>query len=178
MKRLSLVVCLLLISAVSQAQPSVELVERTALNGRVSLLVPSDFSPLSEERLLLKYPSSNRPTEVLSNERGTVNIALNHTGNALAPEEVANAHAAIEQMFKNLYPSARWNRSEVVVREGRSYIVLDLWTPALDTEIRNIITGTSVDGRFLLVSFNVTRELEKTWGSVGTRIKNSIHVHE
>jgi hypothetical protein len=80
--------------------------------------------------------------------------------------------------FRNLYPSATWYRSEVITQDGRRYFVLELLTPAIDTHIRNIMLGTSFRGRLLLVSFNVTRELEKNWLEVGRRMLSSVKVKE
>lgn len=36
--------------------------------------------------------------------------------------------------------------------------------------------GTSVNGTLLLVSFNVTKELEETWLPVGEAVVQSLHV--
>lgn len=158
------------------APASPALVERTALDGQVTLLTPQDFRPMSEDMLALKYPSVRPPKEVLTNERGSINIAFNHTDNAMRPDQVAAFHPALERMFRNLYPSARWNRSEVVTRDGQACVVLDLWTPAVDTEVRNLMLATSVEGRLLIVSFNVTRELDPEWGPLGVRIMESVRV--
>jgi hypothetical protein len=175
---LPLLLCsLALFLTTARAQDAPVLVEQTALNGRVTVLVPEGFAPMSAEMMAMKYPSENRPTEVLTNERGSINVVFNHTQTAMRPEQVAKAHSTLEQMFRSFHPSANWNRSEVIQRNGRSSIVLDLWTPAIDTKVRNIILGTSVDGRFLLVGFNVTRELEVEWGAIGERIIDSIRIH-
>ena len=174
-----LLACLLSLTvSAARAQDSIPLVQRTALAGKVSLLVPEAFGPLKPEIMDVKYRREGRPTEVLANERGTISIAFGHTPHALSPAQVRHIHPLMERQFKTTYPTARWNRSELVEREGRTYFLLDFWAPALDTDIRNIMLGTSVDGRFLLVSFNVTRELEKEWGARGERIMSSVRVIE
>jgi hypothetical protein len=177
--RTVLLACLFSLTlSAAHAQDVKPLVQRTALSGKVSLLVPEDFGPLKPEIMDVKYRQVGRPTEVLSNERGTINIAFGHTQNAITPAQIRQAYPAMERQIKATYPTARWNRSEMVEREGRSYFLLDFWAPAADTEIRNIMLGTSVDGRFLLVSFNVTSDLEKEWGPIGTRIMDSVRVIE
>lgn len=161
-----------------RAQKSISLVERTVMGQRISVLVPNDFMAMSDEMLKLKYPSDRRPTEVLTNEAGSINVAFNHTENPMAPNEVADAHPVLEQMFRNLYPSARWNRSELVRRGGRDFVLFDFWTPAVDTQVRNIMLCTSVQGRFLLAGFNVARELEEVWGPIAERIIDSVRVRD
>ena len=161
----------LLIATPTFAGPA--LAERSLLGGKLSLLVPESFTQMSDEMLRLKYPYERRPTIVLSNPEGSVNVAVNHTQDALQPSQLREAHAAVEQGFRNLYPSAQWNRSEIVSLKGREFFVLDLRTPAIDTEIRNIMLGTSYDSRLLFITFNCTRELEPEWGDVGQRIVES-----
>jgi hypothetical protein len=163
------------------AQPSaqstqVTLTERALLDGAVTLLIPESFGPMSEELLRLKYPSERRPTVVFSNERGSVNLATNLTANLVRPEQIAELHKAMEATFKNLYPSATWYRSEIITQDGRRYFVLDLLTPAVDTQIRNVMYGTSFRGRLLLFSFNVTRELEKSWLEIGRTMLSSVRI--
>jgi hypothetical protein len=155
-----------------------DLLERTLLGGRLSILVPNSFTQMSEEMLRVKYPSERRPTIVLTNPEGSVNVAVNHTSNALPPSQLRQAHTAMETTFRNLYPSAEWNRSEIVTLKGRSYFVLDLRTPAIDTEVRNIMAGTSLDDRFLIITFNCTHELEPQWAGIGKRIIESVRLEE
>lgn len=178
MRSILLALLLSLAATVARAQDTIPLVERTALAGKVALLAPRSFGPMSAELLRVKYPTQRPPTEALSNKDGSINIAFGHTPNAVSPAQIREVHPVLERQIRATYPSARWSRSEVVERGGRSYIVLDFWSPTVDTEVRNIMLATSVDGRFLLVSFNVTRELEAQWGAIGERIMNSIRVVE
>ena len=155
-----------------------ELVLREFYDGNVTLLLPVSFRPMSEEMLRLKYPNQRRPSIVYTDPTGAVNVALNHTNDRIPKDAVSEAHNVMEQSFRNLYPSATWNRSEVLVKNGRSYFIMDLRTPAIDTEVRNIMFGSSLDGRFLLVSFNCTRELEPYWEPYGQRIIESVTLRE
>ena len=162
------IVLLALTATTAASEPN--LTRRALLGGTLSLLVPESFSQMGDEMLRIKYPAERRPTMVLTNPEGSVNVAVNHTQNSLQPIQLPQMHAAMDQMFRSMYPSAKWNRSEVVSINGRQFFVLDLRTPAIDTEIRNVMGGTSYKGRLLLITFNCTRELEAQWGEVGRRI--------
>ena len=65
------------------------------------------------------------------------------------------------------YPSARWFETGIVNVDGRDWLKLNVRTPAIDTEVRNILMGTSCDGRLLLVSVNMTKGLEDEWLETG-----------
>ncbi|MEM7782739.1 MAG: hypothetical protein AAF623_05240 [Planctomycetota bacterium] len=133
---------------------------------------------MSKEILEVKYPSSRRPTEVLSDPTSGVSIAFNHTKTPMMLSQIEEGHRSISKMFHRLYPSAKWIRDETITQNGRKFMVLELVTPAIDTKIHNIMYGTSVDGRFLLVAFNVTTEQANEWLPVGKQIMKSIEVKE
>lgn len=155
---------------------SQELAPRTFFDGQLTMLIPVGFEPMSEELLSFKYPHERRPTLVFTNPSGSVNVALNHTQNRMLDDQVPEFHPVMDLMFRRLYPSAEWNRSEAGERNGMRYSTLDLITPAIDTEIRNIMLAVSLDDRLLLVSFNCTRELEAQWAPLGQQIIDSISI--
>lgn len=173
MKNLFLLVVLLLVASFAQAD---ELVMRTALNGKVSLVTPAGFGPMPQDVLEMKYPSSRRPTEVLSDATGGVSLAFNHTQSKMLPGQVKEARASMSKMFHNMYPAAKWIRDETVRKNGRPFMVFELITPAMDTKIHNIMYGTSVDNRLLLVSFNTTIEQSGQWLAVGKKIMQSLSI--
>ena len=135
----------IMICQISFAQDFVEI---NVLNDKVSILAPQDFLPMSAELIELKYPATSRPTKVLSDETGGVSLAFNHTNTPMRPDQVNEAFNAISSMFRNIFPTAKWIREEVIEQNGTQFMVLELITPAVDTDIHNIIYGTSVDGRF------------------------------
>jgi len=160
------------------AQTPVALTPRTVLGGTVQVLVPVDFAPMREDLLRVKYPSERRPSLVYTNPSASVNLALHHTNTPLHPHQLAEAHTAMDAMFKRLYPAATWFQSGLTTINGRSFFLLDLRTPALDTEVRNLMTGTSLHGRLLLISFNVTKEREAHWLPTAQKILTSIQIRE
>lgn len=154
----------------------IELNPTTVLNGKLSLLIPGQFSVMDDEALRIKYPNERRPTLAYTNESGSVNVAINHTKDRLPKTKIEAFHKQMDGMFRNLYPSATWFESGVIEINGCNWLTLNLRTPAVDTEIRNIMVGTSVEGRLLLVSFNVTKELEDEWLEPAEAIVNSLSI--
>ena len=151
---------------------------KTVINEKLTLLIPQGFSIMDEEMLSLKYPSERRPTLVYTNESGSINLAINHTKDRMPQTDIGAFHKQMDGMFRNLYPSATWFESGVIDINGREWLTLNLRTPAIDTEIRNIMVGTSVEGRLLLVSFNVTKEQEDQWLEPAKAIVQSLRVDD
>lgn len=153
---------------------SQELASHTLFDGKVTMLIPVGFEPMSEEMLAAKYPRGEAPKLGFTNPDGSVNVATRHTPMQVGPQDVALVHRFVEQTFQRQFPTAVWFGSTTGDRNGIPYFTLDFMTPAVDTSIRNIMLGTSLEGRMLLVSFNCTRELDDQWALVGRRIIDSI----
>jgi len=173
MKYVGLILMMVFCASVS----AVEFTSIEVLKGKVTLEIPDSFAPMTKEALALKYPSTRRPTEVLSDETGGVSIAFNHTASKVRPSQLKEAHTVLSNTFHNLHPSAKWIRDEVIEQNGSSFIVMELITAAIDTQIHNIMYGTSVDGRLLFVAFNTTLEQSEHWLPIGQRIMSSLSIN-
>ncbi|MBT8486112.1 MAG: hypothetical protein HKO59_12645, partial [Phycisphaerales bacterium] len=146
------------------------------LDGRLRLLVPAEFHPMSPELIRIKYPSARRPQEVLSNDDGTVTIAVSHTPTRVTPTQLPSLFRMMSSQLEQANPRARWFQSETGTINGRSFFLLDFRTPAADTNIRNVMLGTSFQGRLVLVSFNMIEALEDEWMPVGNKIIASLQL--
>lgn len=155
---------------------SQDLAPRMLLDGRVTMLIPVGFEPMSQEMLAAKYARARPPKLVLTNPDGSVNVAFRHTPTQVSPHDIPQVHVMAELTFQQQFPTAQWRNSETSERDGMRYFTLDVMTPAVDTDIRNIMFGTPLDGRMLLISFNCTRELDAKWGPIGQQIIDSIIV--
>jgi hypothetical protein len=161
-------------AAIRGQEPSLQ--PRSVLGGRLSLLMPAEFTPMAEEVMRRKYPSSYRPGNVYTNAATTINVAFDHTSHQVTGAQLGAAYESMRTAMKNMYPSAVWFRSELRKINGREFFLMEMRTPALDTEVRNIIVGTSVDDRLLMVTFNCMKSLEQQWVPVGNKIIESIAV--
>ena len=160
----------------AEASTEIPLTERSILDGKASIAVPATFSLMSDEMRKIKYPNENRPAVVYTDERGAVNVAVNLTALSVSPDQLDATHETVVTNFRNLYPSAAWYESRLFEREGHRFFAIDLMTPAIDTEVRNMMLGTSCGGRLLVVSFNVMRELAPAWIETGQKILSSLKI--
>ena len=150
------------------------LAQQSVLGGTLSLLLPSGFEPMSEQMLQTKYPGANRPTLVYTNSTGSINIAINHTQNAVQPSQLKQLHQALDSATRKQVPDGNWRFSGFQTYSGTEWVQLEFLSEAADTRIENMMAATSVDGRMLVVSFNVTEELAGEWLPVGREIIQSL----
>ncbi len=153
---------------------TIDLETKSLLNDKVELKIPKGFGIMSEELMKLKYPSKRRPTLVYSNKSGGINVALNLTQNQASQQLIPAYKDNFFQTFKKLYPSAEWKDSGVRTINGRKVGYLELVTPAIDTEIYNLMFFTDLDGKLLLCTFNCTKKSMDEWTSTARKIMNSL----
>ncbi len=155
---------------------NIDMETKSLLNDKLELKMPKDFDRMSEELMKLKYPSERRPTLVYSNESGGINVAINLTQNQANQQMIPAYKDNFVQTFKNLYPSAEWKDSDVKTINGKKVGYLELVTPAIDTEIYNLIFFTDLDGKLLLCTFNCTKESIVEWTPAAKEIMNSMKI--
>jgi hypothetical protein len=150
------------------------LAAKSVLGGKVEILIPSTFTVMKEDMLKLKYPTQNRPALVYTNDAGTINIAFTHTPSSATQNDIPEMKSTFKKMFNTLYKSATWYSDGVITVNGRKVGYLEFLTPAIDTNIYNLMFFTDCQGRVLLCSFNCMENQMKSWAPVGKRIMNSL----
>lgn len=167
---------LLLALVLVSATVNIELEKKSLLNNRLELKVPKDFQIMSEEMLNTKYPTDRRPKLVYTNESGGINVALNLTESRATQNEIVSYKDYLLQTFKSAYPTAEWKSNGVKTVNGRKIGYLEFVTPAIDTEIYNLIFFTDLDGKLLLCTFNCTINSMNEWNSTAKEIMHSLRV--
>jgi hypothetical protein len=169
-KRLLTIICLSIIFM----SFDMELKERKVLDNKLSLLLPSNFTLMDDATLLVKYPNvGNRPNEVYTNAKGSVNVAFNHTANSLNESELSQVKEAIKAQLSRTTGVSIINTSEIKINES-NYVIVEFISKAIDTQIYNKMFITALDGKLLLGTFNCkTSDLDK-WESISKKIIGSI----
>jgi hypothetical protein len=161
-------------ASVQAAEPKLQ--EKKLLDGKLTVSIPAGFKQLSKEMIAKKYATTNAPPIVFANADGSVTIAVNHTEDKVTLKQIPEALDAAVDTFGKIHPNAEWFRKEATKVNGRDCLVLELRTQAADSEIRNVMLSTSLDDRFLIVTFNCTKELEDKWLPTGKKIIEGVKV--
>lgn len=173
MKKIHLV-ALLILTLTSWQSGEIKLEKKTLLNGKVEILLPKEFNVMPENMLKLKYPSTQRPTLVYSDEDGKINVAFNHTISKATQQQIDSYKDYFISTFKKSYPSAEWIGSGVKKINERNVGYLEVITPAIDTQIYNLLFFTDLDERLLLTTFNCTIDEKEKWFDTAHKIMSSL----
>jgi len=145
------------------------------LSNSLVINIPANFLLMSSETLTLKYPSAgHRPSEVYTNEKSTINIALNHTQNKATEANLPDVKKVMETQFNRA--SFTFIKSELKEMNGSQFVILEFISPAVDTKIYNLMAIASLEGRLVMITFNCTEAEMKEWEPIGKRIIGSINL--
>lgn len=153
-----------------------ELNKVKVLSDMVELLIPESFSIMSEDMAKLKYPTENRPSLIYTNESASVNIAFRIIDKKTASSDLPIILDVFKKSFDNQYSSLQWFKSAIEKVNGRNVGIMELITPAIDTEIYNFMLFTDLDGKLLVATFNCTIEQMTAWEQISEQIIYSIQV--
>jgi hypothetical protein len=158
------------------AQPSAQLRSRTVLDGILTLDVPDEFQAMPNDMREQRYAAGQRPSFVLTNAAGNVNIAFNVTQNEMTLDQLPDFQRRMAALFRGQVEGDDWIGSSTTQVNGLDWFTIEMRTEAFGTKVWNLIAGTSLDGRLLLVSFNATTELESEWQPACRQMLQSVKI--
>jgi hypothetical protein len=88
--------------------------EREIIDGKLYMIIPSDFELMLPELAKFKYPNENRPDIIFTNEEGSININFALTGDDLKNEEVEDAKNYLQEVMSKMNPSSKIISSSVI----------------------------------------------------------------
>jgi hypothetical protein len=159
-----------------QSSKKIELEKRSILSDRIEILLPKNFTVMSEEMAKIKYPSERRPTLIYTNDETTVNIAFSHLTTKIKDSEITEFKATTKSNLDKAYSNANFLKDTIITNNNKNIGVLELITPALDTKVYNLMFFMELDGKLLLGSINCTEALMKEWQPIAQEILQSIKI--
>ncbi|WP_042208029.1 hypothetical protein [Paenibacillus durus] len=152
--------------------------EQEWFDGRVRMTMPKTFRLMTQREAALKYPSERRPPLIYTNDDLSVNLALNHTGNVLDEADVEEFKDALAQITRSTQPIREWIGDGIRQTEEKTFGYLEFMTPALNTNIYNLLIFISLDKRALICTFNCTEWERKAWRPVALGMLDSLYASE
>ncbi|UKK99891.1 hypothetical protein [Brevibacillus brevis] len=163
-------------SFITVGEERIPMEDKHVLDDLVQIRLPKTFSIMSPEVAALKYPSERRPSLIFTNETASINLAFTYTESKLtdSPAQLKAFMDVMKQVLRRTQPLARWQEEGIREIAGTSFGFFEFVAPALDTDIYNLISFVSLQGRALLCTFNCTEQELTDWKPVGWGIMDSL----
>ena len=149
--------------------------EREIIKKRLYMTIPSAFALMSTELAKFKYPDTNRPNIIFTNEEGSININFSLTKDKLENEWVEEARDFLQEVIIKMNPSCEIISSGIIDGETRiGYF--DFVSPTIDGEVYNLMFLFALDGQFVLGTFNCTKADMNDWVEIAGQMVRSMRV--
>jgi hypothetical protein len=147
---------------------------KNILNGMLSVLIPEDFTLMTNEEKQLKYPGQNAPQEVWANKDRDINISFSNTNQPLPESELdVYINQVAEGVRKNMSGS-RWYGMNTKTFNGLRAGVLEFESPVQDGNIYNLMCFACVKGKLIVYSFNCLAKDKEKLSRIGKQIIESV----
>jgi hypothetical protein len=148
-----------------------------AFDQEVKIGMFKEMRLMSQTQFELKYPFENfSSTHAYSNEDGTVTLLISPREEKADQKDLPNYQQTFTANFAN-NPSIDFKRCEIKKIGNRDFIIVEMITPAVDSQIYNLMYVTSVEGKLLVCTFNCTIDKLAEWQPIGEKMLNSITIN-
>lgn len=147
-------------------------------DGTISMMLPADFVPMSQDMAEKKYPSQQRPETILTDETGTVNLMFQYMDGEESNETIESFRNRIFGMMKRVNPGIKEMETGVVAAAGKQIAYVEFSNPVMDGKLYNLMFYLPVKGRPLMGSFNCRTKEMKYWRRAAFEMMQSIEMAE
>ncbi|NIK74789.1 hypothetical protein FHS56_002322 [Thermonema lapsum] len=170
-----------------QAQSSIKL-KRRQLTPGISMLVPVDFQPMSDDFLAQKYAYFRKPTVMLSDPYGNIDLGVNITEKYWPQEDIPLLKDIYKATLAALYTQIHFHKEAVEKIKHRTYVILEFDAILADEAGEKSAIGvtkppvkryyymmyTVVDNRIVVFNFNAPIQDKALWQPVADKIMHSV----
>lgn len=124
----------------------------------------------------LKYPSSNRPQIIKTDETGSINITLNKIDNDLQEEWVKELTDTMKLIIKKTNPANVFFSDGVEIVDNKNIGYFEFKSSAIDDFIYNIMFFFELDGKTIMGTFCCLYKEYENWRDIAFQVIKTIRV--
>ncbi len=124
----------------------------------VSFEAPEGFTELTADEIRQKWISGTPPKFAVGNERRTTTIAYDLKPHKVQASQIGEVKTFFEKTFERIIPGLAWQRREMIEHGGQTWVLFEMTSNAIDTDIHNLMLFTPYREQLLIFNFNSTRQ--------------------
>ena len=126
-------------------------------NTGVSFSPPPDFKVVPKAIADLKWPTERAPRFAVGNERATTTVAYDLKPHQIPQERLPDVQRSFTTLMERAVPGLEWKRNELIELSGQTWLLMEMTSKAIDTDIHNIMLVTGYQDQMLVFNFNSTK---------------------
>ncbi|WP_448530440.1 hypothetical protein [Raineya sp.] len=161
--------------------------KKTSLTPGISMLVPSDFTPMPDEALAKKYLTTKKPSAMYSDPAGEIDLGVNITNNYWQEQDIPMLKDLYKGSLRASYTKVQFFTEEVRTINKRQFVVLEFVGTVEDDKEGimgkksalsryNYMMYTVVENRIVVVNFNCPAKYQSVWQPLLPKMMQSVKI--
>jgi len=150
--------------------------ERLLVEDKIMMMVPEEFTEMSEEQAKIKYPSEQRPETILTDDTTAINLMFTYMDEKMDNVEAEQVRDETIGMMCRLNPGIKKQESGVEIVSEKNVAYVEFTNPVMDGKLFNILSFMELDGRTLMISWNCLTKEIKYWKKAVYEMIRSIQI--
>lgn len=144
----------------------------------ISMMVPEEFTTMSEETAKMKYPSEYRPNSILTDNTGTINILFQFMEGDVDSSTIKDFRNQVFGLMKHVNPGIKEREIGEIEINDNVIAYVEFSNNAIGGKLYNLMFYMSINGKPLMGSINCLTKDMKYWRPVAIEMMQSIELLE
>ncbi|MER2998896.1 hypothetical protein [Pontibacter populi] len=173
---------IILIAGVTFAAPKLKKVNLTK---DISILLPKDFTPMSDNDIAREYPATTRPVAAYTSPDGNIDFNLTLKRSRFQADDLDMLREFYKANLVETFTNIDFIRQEVTEVKGQKFIVFEFVSRLADTrgasnlrpvQTYSIIQYTIIGNQLQIYTLHVPFQLKNNWQDTAREIMGSVKI--
>lgn len=143
---------------------------------KMKLYIPTSFFDMPAELAAMKYPSSDRPQIIKTDDTGSINITLNLIPNNIEDEQIPVVKEGVKVFLSRTNPSYLFLEEGVKTIEEKTVSFFEFKSPTLDNPLFNLMFFVELEHNVIMGVFNCLYREHMAWRPIAQQIIESVRI--
>ncbi len=176
----------LLIGILGLVWQDVPKLKKTKLTDKITVSLPEDFHPMTDDEIAAKYFVSRKPTASFSSADRVADFTFNQTQNPGRQQDLAMLKDFYKSSIRSNFTKIEFIQDSVKTINERDFIVLEYTAELRDEDPNSANKGvtrqysylvyTTIQNKVQVMAFNCPAQNKSRWQPVAQAVMNSLKV--
>jgi hypothetical protein len=144
---------------------------------KLTLHIPTTFVDMPAELAAIKYPSSDRPQIIETDQTGSINLTLNLIQNNIEDEHISEVKEEVKNILYRLNPAYLFLEEGVETIEEKTVGFFEFKSPTFDDPLFNLMFFVELNHNIVMGVFNCPYSDHMAWKPIARQIMQSVRVN-
>lgn len=157
---------------------SIKFIRQEYLNHKISMMMPDDVRPMTEEEINGAYLLGNRPQYLFHSDELQVSLVLNHTENPVQNTQTIKMAEVAAKLLEKAAMNGRIFRKKNIEKSRKVIATVELVSNGYDEGVYTLNFYISLENKLLLGNLNCVAKNMEYMREIAMQIVETIEINE